>query len=111
MENEKIILNIPYMVQAYSLSSDRENMFLTCKNLIVFSKEKKLFTDDFINNSSEIDVNTVVRENNLTDSGKKIFVELMYSWLTYTDNETGSIDRKNNIKMLEKYYKKIANNL
>lgn len=42
-----------------------------------------------------------------TEIGKHIFVELLFKWFAYTDNESGKIDRKNNIKMLEKYYNQL----
>ena len=41
--------------------------------------------------------------NDLTEKGTKIFNDLMFDWLTYTDR-TNKID---NVKMLEKYYSKI----
>ena len=34
----------------------------------------------------------------LTEIGKHIFVELLFKWFAYTDNESGKIDRKNKSK-------------
>jgi hypothetical protein len=33
---------------------------------------------------------------------------LVIDWLGYTDNTDSEVDRKNNIKMLEKYYNKLV---
>lgn len=49
----------------------------------------------------------IIKESSLTEIGKHIFVELLFKWFAYTDNESGKIDRKNNIKMLEKYYNQL----
>ena len=53
-------------------------------------------------------MDTIIRKDDLTALGKLIFNDLMYDWLTYTDNESGNIDRKNNVKMLEKYFNKLS---
>lgn len=43
--------------------------------------------------------------NDLTESGTKIFNELYHKWLVYTDkNDDKSDERSVNVKMLEKYY-------
>ncbi|MCL1918072.1 MAG: hypothetical protein FWG14_07120 [Peptococcaceae bacterium] len=104
---EKVVFDVPGLMKAYSRSSDRSNVFLTCKNLILFSREKGLFVDGFLEDVAEISPTLIVKERDLTDAGKQVFKDLMYDWLGYTDNEDGKVDRANNIKMLEKYYKNI----
>ncbi len=54
---------------------------------------------------------SIIKESSLTEIGKHIFVELLFKWFAYTDNESGKIDRKNNIKMLEKYYNQLLQRL
>lgn len=53
-------------------------------------------------------IETVIRESDLTETGKQLFDDLADKWLAYTSNGSGKIDRKNNVKMLEKYFNKLS---
>lgn len=68
---------------------------------------KGLLCDNPCDNEGNLIMPSIIKESSLTEIGKHIFVELLFKWFAYTDNESGKIDRKNNIKMLEKYYNQL----
>lgn len=67
-----------------------------------FCYEKKLLVLNPLDKNHRI-LYMIYKNQDLTDTGKLVFSDLMFDWLTYTDR-TNKID---NIKMLENYYLKI----
>jgi hypothetical protein len=102
-----VLLDVKKMIDAYPMKSDKIEMRIVCYNLIKFSFEKGLLLKSPYNGKGELYDEIVICENDLTEKGKLIFDDLAFDWLKYTDNTDGKIDRKNNIKMLEKYYNKL----
>ena len=111
LENKGIIVfDFNGMVNAYPMKSDKAEIKIVCNNLIKYSFKKGLFKNTPYNNEEELKENLIIYQNDLTEKGKIIFNDLMFDWLSYTDNRSGNVDRKNNIKMLDKYYSKIVKN-
>lgn len=104
--DDKELLNTDSLVNAYIRKVDKENTRTVCRNLLVFCFEKSILRHNPLNEKGDFVFRTI-RESHLTEKGKLIFDDLVDKWLGYTDNKTGNIDRKNNIKMLEKYYNKL----
>ena len=107
MGNE-LIFSVPGMVNAYPADCDKNRMTVICANLLRFAYDHGLLNVCPFTEGGELLMDTIIREDDLTALGKLIFNDLMYDWLTYADNESGKIDRKNNVKMLEKYFNKIS---
>ena len=99
-----VLLDVKGMIVAYPMKNDRIVMRTICYNLIKFSFEKGLLLKSPYNSKGELYDEIIICENDLTEKGKLIFDILVEKWLGYTDNADGKVDRKNNIKMLEKYY-------
>jgi len=111
LENKGIIVfDFNGMVNAYPMKSDKAEIKIVCNNLIKYSFKKGLLKNTPYNNEEELKENLIIYQNDLTEKGEIIFNDLMFDWLSYTDNRSGNIDRKNNIKMLDKYYYKIIKN-
>jgi hypothetical protein len=106
IEHKKIAFDIKAMINAYPMASDKKHMYNVCKNLVVFSENKKLFIKTFVDQDGNISRDLIIYESDLTELGKTVFNDLIYDWLAYTDNLIGKIGRVNNIKMLEKYFNK-----
>ena len=110
-ENKGIIVfDLNGMIKAYPMKSDKTEIKIVCKNLIKYSFEKGLLKNTPYNSKEEINENLIIYQNDLTEKGKIVFNDLMFDWLSYTDNRSGNIDRKDNIKMLDKYFSKILKN-
>jgi hypothetical protein len=108
LENKgSVLLDVKRMIDAHPMKGDKINARIVCYNLIKFSFEKGLLLKSPYNSQGELYDEMIIWENDLTENGKSIFWDLSVKWLGYTDNEDGKIDRKNNIKMLEKYYNKL----
>lgn len=105
-----ILLNVKMLSQAYIRQKDKNNVMICCKNLLVFSYEKGLLLKNPVDEQGNLNIETIIKESDLTEIGKMIFDDLADKWFLYTDNEDGKIDRKNNIKMLEKYFNKLNGN-
>jgi hypothetical protein len=102
-----VLLDVKRMIDAYPMKSDKIETRIVCYNLINFSFEKGLLIKSPYNSKGELYDGIIICENDLTEKGKLIFDDLVTDWLGYTDNTDGKVDRKNNIKMLEKYYHKL----
>jgi hypothetical protein len=102
-----ILLDVKKMIDAYPMKSDKIEIRIVCYNIIKFSFEKGLLLKPPYNSNRELYDEIIISENNLTEKGKLIFDDLVFDWFKYTDNTDGKVDRKNNIKMLEKYYNKL----
>lgn len=112
MENKDFLgLDVPYLTNAYIRQKDKEDMKIVCANLLRFAWDKGLLLNNPFNEEGELILTTRIYENDVTELGRQIFSDLCYKWLTYTDNLAGKIDRKNNIKMLEKYHNQLIQQL
>lgn len=105
--NDQLFLDVDGLIRSQIRQKDKDNAKICCRNLLKFAYEKGLLCIYPFNNEDDLIESTIIRESSLTEIGKHIFVELLLKWMTYTDNESGNIDRKNNIKMLEKYYNQL----
>ena len=111
LENKGImVFDLNGMLNAYPMKSEKAEIKVVCNNLIKYSFEKGLLKNTPYNNKDELNDNLIIYQNDLTEKGKMVFNDLMFDWLRYTDNKIGNVDRKNNIKMLDKYFSKIINN-
>jgi len=106
--SDTVLLDVAYFMNAYMCITDKDNVLIVCSHLLRFSYEKGLLLVNPFDEQGNLKIETVIRESDLTALGKLIFNDLMYDWLTYADNESGKIDRKNNVKMLEKYFNKLS---
>jgi hypothetical protein len=108
LENKgNVLFDVKRMIDAYPMKGDKINIRIICYNLIKFSFEKGLLLKSPYNSQGELYDEIIIYENDLTGNGKSIFLDLLFKWLSYTGNEDGKVDRKNNTKMLEKYYNKL----
>jgi RHS repeat-associated protein len=107
MDNN-LILDVGSLIDAQTMKGDKEHMYIVCFNLLHFSNEKGLLLKSPFKENGQLDTNLIVRNSDLTNLGKSTFNDLMFDWLSYTDNADGKVDRKNNVKMLEKYYNKLT---
>ena len=105
--NDQVLLDVDMLLRSQIRQKDKDNTIVICQNLLNFAYEKGLLRDNPSDNEGNLIMPSIIRESSLTEVGKTIFVELMFKWMAYTDNESGKIDRKNNIKMLEKYYNQL----
>jgi hypothetical protein len=108
LENKgSVLFDVKRMVDAYPMKGDKINVRIICYNLIKFSFEKGLLLKSPYNSQGELYDEIIIYKNDLTENGKSIFWDLSVKWLSYTDNDDRKVDRKNNTKMLEKYYNKL----
>ncbi|WP_195360780.1 hypothetical protein [Phocaeicola massiliensis] len=104
---DQILLDVNMLLRSQIRQKDKDNTIILCQNLLSFSYKKGLLCYNPLDNEGNLIMPTIVRESSLTEIGKSIFDKLLFKWLSYTDNESGNIDRKNNVKMLEKYYNQL----
>lgn len=102
------MLDVKYLISSDLRQVDRSNTIIILYNLLKFSFEKRLLKKYPFDVKGELIVDSDVTLDNLTPFGLILFDELVDKWLGYTDNEEGKIDRKSNIKMLDKYYNKLV---
>jgi hypothetical protein len=108
LENKgNVLLDVKRMITACPMQEDKIHIRIVCYNLIEFSFKNGLLLKSPYNNQGELYDEIIIYEDDLTENGKSIFWDLSIKWLTYTDNEAGKIDRKNNVKMLGKYYNQL----
>ena len=90
------------------MKDQKDDLIVIFLNLLQFACDKKLLKIHPFNEKGKLIINTSIYEDDLTPFGEIIFNDLMYDWLYYADNKSGKIDRKSNIKMLDKYYNKLV---
>lgn len=105
--NDQLFLDVSGLIKSQIRQRDKDNTKICCRNLLKFAYEKGLLCDNPFDDEGNLIISTIIRESSLTEVGKHLFLELLLKWMAYTDNESGNIDRKNNIKMLEKYYNQL----
>ena len=103
---DTVLLNVSSMINAYPMKDDKIAMFTICFHLLRFSCEKELLQKNPFDEQGDLNIDTIIKESDLTDLGKQLFDDLAEKWFVYTDKTDGKIDRKNNVKMLEKYFNK-----
>ena len=104
---DQFFFDVDALMETQIRQKDKENTKICCQNLLNFSFQKGLLYENPIDDEGNLIMPAIIRESSLTENGKSIFVKLLFKWMAYTDNESGNIDRKNNIKMLEKYYNQL----
>jgi len=102
-----VLLDVKGLISAQTMKDDKIYSRIVCYNLVKFSFEKGLLLKSPYNSQGELYDDIIIYENDLTEKGKLIFWDLSEKWLIYTDNTDGRVDRKNNIKMMGKYYKNL----
>ena len=105
--SDQIIFDVDGLIEAQIRQRDKDYAKVCCQNLLNYAYGKGLLCDNPCDNEGNLIMPSIIKESSLTEIGKHIFVELLFKWFAYTDNESGKIDRKNNIKMLEKYYNQL----
>lgn len=98
-----ILLNTKMLIAAYIRQVDKDNILLACKNLLLFSYEKKLLLKSPFDERGDLNIDTVIKESDLTDLGKQLFDDLADQWFTYTDRT----QKYDNVAILEKYFNKL----
>ena len=74
---------------------------------LCFCYEKELLKCKPLDKNERI-IRMYFTNNDLTEKGVKMFNDLYFMWLEYTDKgDDETIERINNVKMLEKYYVKV----
>lgn len=102
---DEAVLDVPDLLRAYPRRADRAKGVEVCAALIEFARENGLVLSGHLLGSAE---HRVVRSSDLTDLGRLTFSDLMYDWLTYTDDESGTVDRAKNVAMLGSYFRRIV---
>ena len=103
----KFIISISRMLKSFPMKDQKDDLIVIFSNLLQFACDKKLLKIHPFNKKGKLIINTTIYEDDLTPFGEIIFNDLMYDWLYYADNKSGKIDRKSNIKLLDKYYNKL----
>lgn len=96
--NDLFYLDVDALMETQIRQRDKYNTKVCCQNLLNFAYEKGLLRDNPSDNEGNLIMPSIIRESSLTEVGKTIFVELMFKWMAYTDNESGKIDRKITLK-------------
>ncbi len=106
--NNEYVCNIADIILSYSrYSSIMVKIYDVFVTLLAFSWEKELLKQKPLDKNNRILKMNYIN-NDLTEKGKQIFSDLIDKWLTYNDkNDDNTEKRKNNIKMLEKYYNQL----
>jgi len=102
------LLDVAGVVNAYIRQNDKERTKLKCSHLLKFAYSKGMLNVNPFDENDNLILHTIIRESNLTESGKLYFDKLTEKWLVYTDNNDGKVDRINNTSMLDKYYDKLV---
>lgn len=105
--NDQVFFDVNGLINSHIRQKDKDYTKICCHNLLKFASEMGLLCEIPFDNEGNLIMSTIIRDSSLTETGKQVFVELLLKWFAYTDNESGKIDRKNNIKMLEKYYNQL----
>ncbi len=107
---QKFVCDISSLINVYShYPSIMVDMYDAYVTLLQFCVEKGFFTKD----TKVLDYNNRILKmnyvnNDFTEKGKKLFLELEDKWLGYNDKTDKNTEkRKNNRKMLEKYYQQL----
>ena len=101
-------LDVSHLIRTNKREIDRDNTKVVLYNLVTFCYNKNLLLVYLFNSSDNLKEDLKIQTNNLSPKGKILFHSLRDKWLGYTDNEDRKIDRKSNIKMLDKYYNKLV---
>ena len=88
--SDQIIFDVDGLIEAQIRQRDKDYAKVCCQNLLNYAYGKGLLCDNPCDNEGNLIMPSIIKESSLTEIGKHIFV-----------------DRKNNIKMLEKYYNQL----
>jgi len=108
----EFVCDISSLIQSYShYPSDMVKIYDYHITFLRFCTEKELLKIKPLDKNSRI-IWMNYTNNELTEKGIKIFSDLYDKWLSYNNkNDEKSGERSNNVKMLEKYYLKILQDL
>lgn len=106
---KEFVCDISSLIQSYSNYPEIvEKIYNYHLTFLKFCTDNELLKIKPLDKSSRI-IWMNYTNNELTEKGMKIFPVLYNKWLAYNDKNDGKSDeRSNNIKMLEKFYLKIA---
>lgn len=100
--SDTVLLNVKMLVESNVRQADKDDTVVLCHNLLYFSYEKGLLLKNPFQ-EEKLDIETIIKESDLTEKGKQIFDDLAEKWFAYTDR-TNKID---NVSMLEKWFSKM----
>ena len=92
--SDQIIFDVDGLIEAQIRQRDKDYAKVCCQNLLNYAYGKGLLCDNPCDNEGNLIMPSIIKESSLTEIGKHIFVELLFKWFAYTDNESGKIDRK-----------------
>lgn len=104
---DTVLLNVKTLMGAYIRQIDKDNILISCRNLLRFSYEKGLLQKNPFDEQGNLKIEVVIRESDLTDLGKRLFDDLTDKWFAYTDRT----QKYDNIIILEKYFNKLNGNM
>ena len=100
-----VLLNVRRLAEAYIRQVDKDNTLIACRNLLQLSYNNGLLHKNPFDEQGDLNIDTVIKESDLTDLGKQLFDDLAYKWFAYTDRT----QKYDNITMLEKYFNNLNN--
>ncbi len=100
-----VLLNVRRLAEAYIRQVDKDNTLIACSNLLQLSYKKGLLHKNPFDEKGDLNIDTVIKESDLTDLGKQLFDDLADKWFAYTDRT----QKYDNITMLEKYFNNLNN--
>ena len=100
-----VLLNVRMLVDAYIRQADKSNTLIACRNLLQLSYNNGLLHNNPFDEQGDLNIDTVIKESDLTDLGKQLFDDLADKWFAYTDRT----QKYDNITMLEKYFNNLNN--
>ena len=107
-----IVIDIGFYFQSFRGYPDRiYKIYQRNVTLLCFAYENTLLKVDPLDSEGRI-IKLSYTNNDLTPYGQQILHPLYRKWLAYTDkNNADSLKRAVNVKQLEKYYKKLTENI
>ena len=100
-----VLLNVRRLAEAYIRQVDKDNTLIACRNLLQLSYKKGLLHENPFDEEGNLNIDTVIKESDLTNLGKRLFDDLADKWFAYTDRT----QKYDNITILEKYFNNLNN--
>ena len=100
-----VLLNVRRLAEVYIRQVDKDNTLIACRNLLQLSYKKGLLHKNPFDEEGNLNIDTVIKESDLTNLGKRLFDDLADKWFAYTDRT----QKYDNITILEKYFNNLNN--
>ena len=85
--SDQIIFDVDGLIEAQIRQRDKDYAKVCCQNLLNYAYGKGLLCDNPCDNEGNLIMPSIIKESSLTEIGKHIFVELLFKWFAYTDND------------------------